>query len=586
VERAFFYLDEMKSLGIEPTRDTFHALFRACATAPHWVNGYNDVIFDAMDAMEGCELPPTVETYNCVIHAFARARDAVAAEYYFWEMIRKGMQPDKETYASLLRAHAEAQSVGAHKYGSRGRYCRPTPPPPTADEQAMLDVGPQGVAEIMSAGIMSEFDPQPGKRVKPKLTDLLDDEMPEERDRQVMQAIRLKAHELNGSLRDYSPEEGAVHDDEDDAEEVDIYELAKNDPHLRALLSEAERGDPNFIQSLSSLQDSQDGEGRTEGDDYADKSGDISRRPRHELRGEDPEKAAAEGEERLMRALLGQETRFVDPFAHLADSKCRSGPQRIENEGKAYQPQHSSLVMLLDRMQSRKDDSVEDSVNSVEERGPITDAYVQEQWELLHFGRAPNTEFHNKPLGARRKQNVMRAQHIFEHMLAQNIQPDVKIMNELLAVHAEAVHVDDALAVLDRFSKFGVEPNERTYRYLIQMHVRNGDINAAVQLKDEMKQTKGIIPHKDSYGLILQSLTHREMLVEALKVLEEASLDQRRIPEGHLRYLRSRCEKLGIKHPNIPADPKQWVKDTKEMRSKLKHAPQSRIEHVRTKLFS
>jgi pentatricopeptide repeat protein len=37
VERAFFYLDEMKSLGIEPTLDTFHGLFRACATAPHWV---------------------------------------------------------------------------------------------------------------------------------------------------------------------------------------------------------------------------------------------------------------------------------------------------------------------------------------------------------------------------------------------------------------------------------------------------------------------------------------------------------------------------------------------------------------------
>lgn len=37
VERAFFYLDEMKTVGIEPTLTTFHALFRACATAPHWV---------------------------------------------------------------------------------------------------------------------------------------------------------------------------------------------------------------------------------------------------------------------------------------------------------------------------------------------------------------------------------------------------------------------------------------------------------------------------------------------------------------------------------------------------------------------
>jgi len=389
-------------------------------------------------------------------------------------------------------------------------------------------------------------------------------------------------------------------EEEEEAEDVDIYKLAASDPQLRALLSEAERGDPDFVQSLGSLSEECEGEGGSE-EHYADKSGDIDRRPR-------PQRGLLNGEERtraeeveLMRALLaGQNTRLVDPFAHLADSKCRAGPQK--SEGKAFQPQHSSLVMLLDRMQSAQaGDSVRDSVgdsvdsnrdsvdsvgDSVGVRGPITDAFIQEQWELLHFGRAPNTEFHSKPLGARRKQNVMRARLVFDHMLANKIQPDVKVMNELLAVHAEAVHVEEALAVFDRFSKFGLEPNERTYRYLIQMHVRNGDINAALQLKDEMKQSKGIVPHKDSYGLILQSLTHREMLVEALKVLEEASLDQCTIQEGHLRFLRSRCEKLGIKHPNIPADPKQWVKDSKEMRRKLKHSPQSRIENVRTKLFS
>jgi hypothetical protein len=37
------------------------------------VNGYQDIIFDAMMAMEGQELIPTVDTYNAVIHAFARA---------------------------------------------------------------------------------------------------------------------------------------------------------------------------------------------------------------------------------------------------------------------------------------------------------------------------------------------------------------------------------------------------------------------------------------------------------------------------------------------------------------------------------
>jgi hypothetical protein len=48
---------------------------------------------------------------------------------------------------------------------------------------------------------MSEFESQPGKRVKPKITDLLDDEMPEEREQQVMQAIRQKAYGMMMMIR-------------------------------------------------------------------------------------------------------------------------------------------------------------------------------------------------------------------------------------------------------------------------------------------------------------------------------------------------------------------------------------------------
>ena len=60
--------------------------------APQWVDGYHDIIFDAMCKMEGAELRPNEKIYNCIIYAFARGGDAVAAEYYFWEMKRKGKQ--------------------------------------------------------------------------------------------------------------------------------------------------------------------------------------------------------------------------------------------------------------------------------------------------------------------------------------------------------------------------------------------------------------------------------------------------------------------------------------------------------------
>jgi pentatricopeptide repeat protein len=40
--------------------------------------------------MEGAELKPTTEIYSAIIYAFGRGGDTVAAEFYFWEMKRKG----------------------------------------------------------------------------------------------------------------------------------------------------------------------------------------------------------------------------------------------------------------------------------------------------------------------------------------------------------------------------------------------------------------------------------------------------------------------------------------------------------------
>ena len=105
-EKAFFYYDEMKTLEISPDTYTFTALFRAAAEAPHWVNGYQNTIFDAMCSMEGAEILPTTEIYNSIIYGFARAADAGSAEYYFWEMRKKGLQPTTTTYNSLLTAYA------------------------------------------------------------------------------------------------------------------------------------------------------------------------------------------------------------------------------------------------------------------------------------------------------------------------------------------------------------------------------------------------------------------------------------------------------------------------------------------------
>jgi pentatricopeptide repeat protein len=75
-----------------------------------------------MAIMEGKELAPDARIYETLIKAFATARDPTAAEYYFWEMRRKGLHSTPDAYESLLEAYAMGQSVGARSYGTVGTY--------------------------------------------------------------------------------------------------------------------------------------------------------------------------------------------------------------------------------------------------------------------------------------------------------------------------------------------------------------------------------------------------------------------------------------------------------------------------------
>ena len=152
-ERAFFYLDEMQiAYGLQPNERIFCELLSASGKAPHFVSGFEDTILDAVALIEGQELLPSVRIYKMLIQAFAEARDPVAAEYYFWELQRKALSATpaemEGVYASLLQAYAKAQSVGAKYYGNLGRYSKAPPRPPTPDEEAMLEVGPERVAAI------------------------------------------------------------------------------------------------------------------------------------------------------------------------------------------------------------------------------------------------------------------------------------------------------------------------------------------------------------------------------------------------------------------------------------------------------
>ena len=198
VERAFFYMDEMKSLNVSPDIETFVQLFRACAEAPHWVDGYQDSIFDAMSRMEGAELLPNTKIYNTIIYAFGRAGDNIAAEYYFWEMRRKGIHQTRVTYNTLLNAIGTEQLVYVKKYnlGIKGRFSKPPDEELSEDEKDIATVGATRVAKLYGQGIDQEIVDR-GSRQKGVLTDPADDD--EDYREAIMDQIRHEAREIRKS---------------------------------------------------------------------------------------------------------------------------------------------------------------------------------------------------------------------------------------------------------------------------------------------------------------------------------------------------------------------------------------------------
>jgi pentatricopeptide repeat protein len=123
-ERAFYVLDELRALGLSPDAKVFSALFRACAEAPHHVSGYEDTVEEAMCLMEGTEIYPTSEVYDSIIYAFSASGDYVSAEFYFWEMRRKGLPASTTTYANLLRAYSRNSALGLSSWGYQGRFLK------------------------------------------------------------------------------------------------------------------------------------------------------------------------------------------------------------------------------------------------------------------------------------------------------------------------------------------------------------------------------------------------------------------------------------------------------------------------------
>lgn len=535
VERAFNYLDEMKGQKVEYSVHIFEKLFKCCGSAPHWVNGYHDIIFDAMALMEGAELIPTTAVYDNIIFSFGKAGDAAAAEFYFWEMRQKGIAQEASTYESLFGALARAQRVGASKYAVWPRYTRPPEKPKTELQELMLKAGALATNEVLSSRISTEGKLERGKRQYAPLVSTDDEKSPEEAEEELMDELRAKTMN-KPSFYEMILEKQRRDRESRDSETGRKIELS--------LLTMGKQHGPGVVHHMPP----------TVG------TGDMA-----------TEEGTATQQEVVspMSSLEQLEAIVSDDVSLLDDSQTASA-----------QP---SAVDLLDNEETVAGaQGAASSLESIFQHDIIPKSEVDKQWQVVLFGRCPDQDV-SAPIKQRRSDNLTRADALYVDMLENGVKPDQGVYNAYVSVASEAMRWEKAHEIMDLFKeKHEIVPDATTFKHLIRMHIFMSDIEGSLTWFEDMK-ARGLKPDKETYGILVESLSHREDLVKATKILEEASDSGIQISNRHIKKLRSRFNKLNLTHPNIYPDPNAWAKEVKEIRANRRSSkPGNRLQHLKS----
>jgi hypothetical protein len=205
---------------------------------------------------------------------------------------------------------------------------------------------------------------------------------------------------------------------------------------------------------------------------------------------------------------------------------------------------------------------------------------VTEGFDMVYFGRPPNADY-SLDRKHRRIVNVCRAELALKHMVDSGLQPSAKALTHFVGVFTEGNLIGELDKQMRVFEQFNVRPTAFLYEKAVVGYVRAKDVEKADEF---MKKTIDLRlrPTSRAYGVLIEAHTHRGNIVEGLKLLEDATKRNIKVPEGNLKQLRARCETLGIKHPDMPPNPVQWVKDVKLIRRRQKMASQRVIEPIRS----
>ena len=164
------------------------------------------------------------------------------------------------------------------------------------------------------------------------------------------------------------------------------------------------------------------------------------------------------------------------------------------------------------------------------------------------------------------------------------------MLNNILSTYTESLMVNGALSVIDElFVKYNIIPNNVSYNHLLRMHLRKKNVDEALTIMDTMR-SNAITPMADSWGMIIDAFASRNQPIEALKIIDEIAKTSPNIisiiPNSYLTRIRLLCRKLAVAHPLVPVDPDEWMRDVKEQRRKMKLVSKSKIQPLRSLLYT
>jgi len=118
------------------------------------------------------------------------------------------------------------------------------------------------------------------------------------------------------------------------------------------------------------------------------------------------------------------------------------------------------------------------------------------------------------------EENIASAEKIFQRMLAHGIKPNVLVLNSMMKVYTEALRLNRANIMREKFAEYGLKPNIVTYKSMVKMYCRAQRLERAFDLFNIMK-LENSKPDLQTYAYLIQGCTKTYFVSSGMRLLRE-----------------------------------------------------------------